>query len=129
MNKSIIFGLIVTALLGYLSYLVWQNFLIQDPENLDEIVKPPESFSRKCGIENCHGLEIECGSNVDRECTAIYAPGDDCRQFANCEMASGQCVQVDSSRFDRCKACVNGCKKNSHNNPAEFSACEQKCAL
>jgi len=31
---------------------------------------------QKCGIENCHGLDITCGSDVPDACTEIYMIGD-----------------------------------------------------
>ncbi len=37
-----------------------------------------------CGIENCHGLEIKCGSNVPNFCTEVYEIGDKCRKYAKC---------------------------------------------
>ncbi|VVB75045.1 Uncharacterised protein [Candidatus Tiddalikarchaeum anstoanum] len=28
--------------------------------------------AQKCGIENCHGLDITCGPNIPEVCTTLY---------------------------------------------------------
>ncbi len=78
----------------------------------------------KCGMENCHGLDIKCGPNIPDACTAIYKLGDFCRQFASCEIINGECQLVKSTEFDECKACVDECDK-----PTELKAfdCELDC--
>ncbi len=78
----------------------------------------------KCGIENCHGLDISCGPNVPDACTAIYMLGDFCREYAKCEVVDGQCTFVESDYFKVCKACVDKCNQKSGQ---DAFACEQQC--
>jgi len=84
----------------------------------------------KCGIEQCHGLNITCGPNVPEACTTLYKLGDFCREyFTGCEIANGVCTKkVDASadsRFFMCKACVSNCETLS--NPTEAFRCESEC--
>jgi len=62
-----------------------------------------------CDIENCHGLDISCGSNIPDSCTESYGLGDFCRQFAACEIIESECQLVEDQVFEDCKACVNEC--------------------
>ena len=50
----------------------------------------------KCGIENCHGLNITCGPNIPEVCTENYMLGDCCRRYASCEIIEGECKLVKS---------------------------------
>lgn len=79
---------------------------------------------QKCGIEQCHGLDITCGANVPDACTLEYQLGDKCRQYAKCAVIAGNCQLLPDTRFDQCKACVEQCKKLV--GPEAFS-CEEKC--
>jgi len=83
------------------------------------------SISSKCGIENCHGLDIKCGSNVPEACTMEYMLGDFCRQFAECKVINGNCRFVETANFTECKACVDECAKIGDGNDA--FACENDC--
>ncbi len=83
----------------------------------------------KCGIENCHGLEISCGANIPEACTMIYMPGDNCRQFAACEVIAGKCQLVVTDEFEACKTCVQQCEQNFLDDQMEFFQCESKCAV
>ena len=66
-------------------------------------------FQQRCGIENCHGLDIICGENVPEECTAIYKFGDRCRQYAKCGIVDGKCIFIESKEFSECKSCIQRC--------------------
>ncbi|MDD4351756.1 MAG: hypothetical protein PHU71_02125 [Candidatus Gracilibacteria bacterium] len=81
-----------------------------------------------CGIENCHGLDIVCGPNVPEACTMMYMAGDNCRQFASCEILDGTCQMAPSSEFENCKACVEDCESDFAEDPTELFACESSCA-
>ncbi|MCD4782049.1 MAG: hypothetical protein K8S27_16110 [Candidatus Omnitrophica bacterium] len=78
-----------------------------------------------CGIENCHGLDISCGPNVPEVCTAMYALGDFCRQFAQCQTVEGRCQLVPSVQFQSCKSCVQNCMDAK--DPMRAFACESHC--
>jgi len=80
-------------------------------------------FSRECGIENCHGMDIQCGSNVPDGCTEEYLMGDGCRQYARCEIIDGTCQLAESEEFETCKSCVEDCM----NSPGDPSDCESSC--
>lgn len=81
----------------------------------------------RCGIENCHGLDISCGPNVAEMCTMMYQAGDRCRQFANCEIRDGQCRLAQSNQFESCKNCVTKCENDFLNNPEKIFSCESMC--
>ncbi len=82
----------------------------------------------KCGIENCHGLEIKCGSEPAEMCTAMYAIGDKCRQYASCGFVDENCVQIQYPRFESCKKCVEECIfKYDGEETTEIFDCESKC--
>lgn len=80
-----------------------------------------------CGIENCHGLDISCGRDVPKECTAIYKFGDRCRQYAKCGIINGECMFLESEEFKECKLCIQKCQETFKNDmPAGFG-CESQC--
>jgi hypothetical protein len=90
---------------------------------------PPPSATSECGVTNCHGMDITCG-NVSQPlaCTEMYQAGDNCRQFASCEIVDGACTPVLSERFKTCKTCVETCETKHAGNPADVFACESTCA-
>lgn len=81
--------------------------------------------SEACGIQECHGLEITCGSDVPQVCTEIYKLGDFCRQYAGCRVVDGDCVLVTSEEFSTCKECVAKCISMPDGDPAFL--CEDQC--
>lgn len=81
----------------------------------------------KCGLENCHGMDMVCGPNPVEICTEIYMAGDNCRQFASCETTNGKCQLAKSPKFDACKSCVEKCTADNKDNPTNFFQCESKC--
>jgi hypothetical protein len=85
--------------------------------------------NEKCGIENCHGLDIICGENVADFCTMEYQLGDSCRKFARCEMRNGKCQMTPSDNFDECKTCVEKCKDDFSESDPEIWNCESDCHL
>lgn len=78
-----------------------------------------------CGIENCHGLDITCGSNVPDVCTEIYKLGDFCREFARCGVVNDECRFIDSPEFNACKECVEKCDEMQNGTAAFY--CEAEC--
>jgi hypothetical protein len=80
----------------------------------------------KCGIENCHGLDIECGEPVQM-CTAMYQLGDKCREFAKCGKVNGKCQQIENSEFTSCKSCALKCEKDFPNDAEKALDCESMC--
>ena len=81
----------------------------------------------KCGIENCHGLNIACGPNVPVFCTLEYQLGDRCRYYASCKITNGICQLEESELFNSCKACVEKCLQDIGSDAIELSECENKC--
>jgi len=80
-----------------------------------------------CAMENCHGLDIKCGSNPPDVCTEIYMLGDKCLQYAKCGVKNGQCQQIENSQFLRCKSCVQKCTDTYKDNNIKLFECENKC--
>lgn len=89
--------------------------------------KSPVKTQVECGIENCHGLDITCGRNVPDACDMMYALGDNCRQYASCEVIDGKCQLAKSDRFEQCKACVEKCETDFPDDPTNAFACEGEC--
>ena len=87
----------------------------------------PGITEAKCGIENCHGMDLDCGPNVPEACTAMYMLGDKCRQYAWCENVEGQCSLVENKTFETCKSCVNKCSQDNSNDPVAVFQCESSC--
>lgn len=99
----------------------------QAPTASQPVATQPTQDLEKCGIENCHGLDITCGSNVPEMCTMSYMIGDKCRQYASCEKKDGRCQLADSPKFESCKSCVEKCKSEFNNDPGKLFTCEGKC--
>lgn len=81
----------------------------------------------RCGIENCHGIDILCGPNVAEVCNMMYGLGDFCREYARCEVRNGDCVPAQDPTFELCSTCVRQCMDNYPDNPVESFNCEAKC--
>ncbi len=89
----------------------------------------PSYTKMRCGIENCHGLDITCGPNIPKQCTEEYQFGDRCRKYASCTIVEGQCLPSLSDKFFRCRECVYECKKKYADNYVLLSDCEINCGL
>lgn len=87
----------------------------------------PGGESELCGRENCHGLDIKCGSNVADMCTMEYQLGDKCLRLVNCGIEDGVCQQIPNAAFDACKTCVQKCGTDFANDQAKMFDCESKC--
>jgi hypothetical protein len=88
--------------------------------------RPIGNQTADCGILSCHGLSIECGSEVPKMCTMEYRLGDFCRQFADCRVVEGTCQFVENSYFMNCKSCVQDCDA-LNDDPMKAFECESKC--
>ncbi len=119
-KKNLIYATIIGIILIVSAIFIWNNYQNKSIKLLPQI-------SKKCGIENCHGLNISCGSNVPDACTSIYEEGDNCRQFVSCQIIEGQCKVIKTLKFDNCKSCVEKCKQDYPNNPDKFFECESSC--
>jgi len=80
-----------------------------------------------CSLENCHGLDIKCGSNPPDFCTEIYLIGDKCLQYAKCGVQNDKCQQIENSQFTECKLCVQKCIDANENDNIKLFECEGKC--
>ncbi|OGG02427.1 hypothetical protein A2Z33_05200 [Candidatus Gottesmanbacteria bacterium RBG_16_52_11] len=125
-NKKILSGIILLMLAGLAVYF-WNNYQITVTERPDKPIRLPSQISGQCGIENCHGLDITCGPEVPEACTAMYAAGDNCRQFASCRKTGNSCQVVLSPEFNDCKSCVEKCERESKDSQIDFFQCESKC--
>ena len=93
----------------FLGFLLISVLLLSACKSQPIQQNPPET-NLKCGIQNCHGLDIACGQNVPEVCTEEYQLGDFCRKFAACKVVNGQCQIEQNDKFEQCKSCVEGCK-------------------
>lgn len=85
-----------------------------------------------CGVENCHGIPLQCGSNVAASCTSdntaenLYAE-DQCRQYASCQIVEGTCQAVTDSKYSKCISCIQNCANSFPNNKNQLIDCSQSC--
>ncbi|MDD1703089.1 MAG: hypothetical protein LUQ31_08945 [Methanoregula sp.] len=80
-----------------------------------------------CGVENCHGVTVQCGSNPVQACTNEIDAGDRCRSYASCQVVDNVCQVVTQTKYDKCTACIQSCKDSYFNNPNMLDDCVQKC--
>ncbi len=81
----------------------------------------------KCAVENCHGLDIKCGSNPPDVCTEVYEMGDRCLVYAECQIVNGVCQHVVNDNFSRCKSCIESCLDRFENDYDKLFECESSC--
>jgi hypothetical protein len=125
-NKKIICGVFLLVVVG-VSIFIWNNYQIQVQERPIKPIKLPPQISGKCGIEQCHGLDITCGPNVPEMCDTMYQVADDCRQYARCEKVDGKCQLVKEPEFDQCRLCIERCAKVFKDDVLTASQCESEC--
>ncbi|MCX6800926.1 MAG: hypothetical protein NTZ73_01945 [Candidatus Diapherotrites archaeon] len=101
------------------------------PENCKCINNQCRLATEKCGITNCHGLDVTCGFvTKPQACTAVYELGDRCRKYASCGTINGECLHKLEKKFEQCKSCVEKCKDEFGNDPGNYInlfKCEAKC--
>ncbi|MEW5955077.1 MAG: hypothetical protein AB1626_00890 [Candidatus Micrarchaeota archaeon] len=83
------------------------------------------SQPQKCGLLNCHGTDFQCGPNPPEACTAMYALGDGCRQYASCEVIDGNCRLAENPLLNECISCTDAC--NLMQDPVAAFECEAAC--
>lgn len=127
-NKNLIYAITVALILIVSFIFIWNTYSIQIQEKPVKPIKLPPPISGKCGIENCHGLDIICGPAVPDVCDTSYMAGDSCRQYASCQSVDGRCELEKSPKFDNCKSCVEKCEQDFQNDQIKFFECESKCA-
>ncbi|MFH1046704.1 MAG: hypothetical protein V1738_00210 [Patescibacteria group bacterium] len=81
----------------------------------------------RCEVENCHGMDIVCGPNPPDACTAMYAIGDKCLQYAQCGMMNGECQQIGNPQFTQCKSCIQACIDTHKDDAMKQFECESEC--
>ncbi len=126
-NKKLFYGIAVLFLIG-LFLFIWNNYQIQVQERTIKPIKLPPQTSGKCGMESCHGMDITCGPNVPESCDLMYLGGDNCRQYASCQVIDKSCQLVKNQKFDSCKSCVEKCSVDFEGDQIKFFECESKCA-
>jgi hypothetical protein len=89
--------------------------------------KTDNPINADCVVENCHGLDISCGSNPPAFCTAMYALGDKCLQYAQCGIQNGTCRPIENDNFTQCKSCVQNCNGRYQNDSVNLFECESRC--
>ena len=100
----------------------------ETPENCPEdCMNQSETSLTRCGIENCHGLDITCGSDIADVCTLMYALGDNCRRYASCKVVNGRCQLVKEPKFDSCASCVQNCTDTYEQDLVKLFECESSC--
>ncbi|MBS3107411.1 hypothetical protein J4468_00700 [Candidatus Woesearchaeota archaeon] len=132
MNTWIIYGIIALVIILIISWYLFKKFLHLAIIFLMFILAlfiynnylAPQQV---CGIENCHGLDIQCGPEPAEICTEIYQLGDKCRTLASCEIIKDQCQPYFSEEFNACKACVNNCILIHINEIDKQFECESLC--
>lgn len=81
-----------------------------------------------CGVSSCHGIDIICEKTQPIEvCTDLYALGDRCRQYAECEEINGNCQQKKNQKFETCVSCVKECENENFSDPMKLFECESQC--
>jgi hypothetical protein len=129
---NIILGTIAVLSFFGLIFFFLNNYQISITARTDKpitIFPLPPQTTGKCGIQNCHGLDIVCGvQNTPQMCDMMYLAGDNCRQFASCVVIENQCILQKTPKFETCKACVEKCETENKNDSLLFFECESMCS-
>ncbi len=118
-KKILLFCIIILAVAA----LVYYNSI---PKWKFEL-KEKEAVSIPCGLTNCHGFDVSCGTPAS--CELVYQYGDNCRRFAHCSVVNGTCQISKDDRFEECKACVLGCVPLLEQDYLKGMECEYRCSL
>lgn len=103
------------------------NFEISFRERINKPITIPVQILGKCGIEGCHGMDVNCGPKVAEMCDEMYVIGDGCRQYVKCAKVQGVCQIVENLKFEACKSCVKECISKTAGNDIALSQCESTC--
>lgn len=125
-NKKLFYVIAILFLIG-LFLFIWSNYQIQIQERQTKPIKLPPQISGKCSMESCHGLDITCGPDVPEACDMVYGGGDNCRQYASCQIVDETCQLVKTQKFNDCKSCVEKCSMDFKDDQIKFFECESKC--
>lgn len=87
----------------------------------------PTAISLQCGVQECHGFDVTCGSKVPSVCTEQYALGDKCRSHASCRRENGTCTLIKDIGFESCVSCVKTCQNDFSTDPNALFQCESMC--
>ena len=88
------------------------------------------SVPSSCQVQNCHGVDIECGfGGGPKACTEMYTIEDVCLPYAQCEVVEGRCQQKENPKFNSCKECIRGCQNNERRTlmPEDIFQCAESC--
>src|SRR3989344_7677156 len=107
-NLPLLLGIAVSATVTVLTIIGLLSLQVISFQPSINDIKPP-SVSTKCGIQECHGLDVTCGANVPDACTELYALGDRCRKYLSCVRDSSGCNLVKTLDFEKCRQCVEKC--------------------
>ena len=80
---------------------------------------------KKCGIQECHGPDFSCGTEVREVCTLEYRLGDRCYEFVKCLIKDNSCQMEKNPKYEACKNCVYECMRNDKSQ--DPIACEDSC--
>ncbi|MBU2028645.1 hypothetical protein KJ761_02010 [Patescibacteria group bacterium] len=129
---AIVVIILIAVIFGFIFWFGDEDDRVRIPEGYDyskPLKKLFSPISTKCGMENCHGLDITCGPNIPEMCDEMFAAGDGCRQYASCQVIDGQCRLEKSSEFDSCKYCIEKCEIDYPNDLSNSFECESKCTV
>ncbi|MFZ5376131.1 MAG: hypothetical protein ACOZAN_00480 [Patescibacteria group bacterium] len=135
MNKAVIFslgvavGLIGATVLSLLFRALNPPDVRYYPQNNGQIGTDPTSPTGNniatCGIEQCHGVDVTCGSNVPEACTLEFRIDDTCRSLIRCQQTGTRCELVKDDAFANCQNCVEKCMQLS--DADQSLNCATKC--
>lgn len=123
-NKKIIYGMVFLLAVGVAVFL-WNSYQIEIRERPAKPIKLPWANWGKCGIEQCHGLDITCGSNIPEMCTMEASIDDFCREYVRCEKVGRECRLIKEPKFEECKSCIEKC--NQEEDPEKAFQCASGC--
>jgi cytochrome b involved in lipid metabolism len=112
--------IVILALVGAL-------FLVPKNSNVDDRNPLNPNTGTKCGIQECHGLNLTCGSNVPDACTAEFVSGDVCREGFSCQIINGNCQTKTTTEYVSCKSCVEKCETTYKSEPDRVMDCASDC--
>jgi hypothetical protein len=123
-KKKTIYGVVFFFLI-VTGVFIWNNYQIEISERPIKPLKPPVIISGKCGIEQCHGLDITCGPNIPEMCTTEMRIDDYCREYIRCEKVGRECRLIKEPKFEECKSCIEKCNRDE--DPEKAFQCARRC--
>ena len=105
LTKILIIVLLPVLIVGLLLNFVF----FKSEEGKSSLPVDIPTQSKDCGIENCHGLDVKCGSDIVDVCTMEFESGDSCRKYAKCIVIDGVCQVEMGGEYSKCKKCIEEC--------------------